>query len=174
MSILQGYDRRTWSRTIMQEHGHRVTPYTPRGPALEGYYQTLADDGRPIVPLWQRGAPSQLDSEADEEVSLLRNFAAWFNSGVRARQSGRQPPEEACPLGIIIANGRWHTSHTLLCRRENCLQLSFASKLTGSQGSAFGFLHVSTKNDELDGNFHRLVVPRGQIGRIAREVYDRN
>lgn len=149
--ILQKFDRRVWFRSIMKKD--IPTPrYRPRISLVGGHYRTFDDDGRPLVILWQHGAPSQLNADAKEEIRLYRTFAAQFNSGARSLRRKSKPPEEACPVGIIIASAGWHTSFSTIWK-ENCLRIQVASKLTWSQGLALGSLHLTTITHELDGEF---------------------
>lgn len=112
----------------------------------------MDDNGHPLVILWVWNAPTLLDSEAGDEVRLIKKFVARFNEGFVSSFGKFSPPKEVLPARIVIVSGRWHPSKTV-GSRENCLQVSVASELTWGEACTLGVIHITTTDNKLSGDF---------------------
>ncbi|ROV88846.1 hypothetical protein VMCG_10188 [Cytospora schulzeri] len=151
--FLREFNRRAWFKTILHYDLPKNVAHADELSLLQGFYRTTDDDGFPLIILYPIVAPSDISSDPrfEHEVRLMRSFAACWRKGQLSKY-GVKPFSDAQQIGIIICDGRWHTSHSMWMG-QNALRVTIASEETWKKGEVYRSLHISTDTNELTGEY---------------------
>ncbi|ROW03894.1 hypothetical protein VPNG_07296 [Cytospora leucostoma] len=167
---LQELDRLVWFKSLFH---YNFPPVFHKGLShtlLQGYYRTMDDDGFPLIILFPHNAPDCItgDTRFEQEVKIMRSFAACWRKGQKVIKSG------IC-LSWLALGSADHT-HVQKSRYNQApfpdvqsisimiCEVSIASEQTWKEGILYRGFHIGTKNDELAGDYgwwtHGRVIDR--------------
>ncbi|KAK2605620.1 hypothetical protein N8I77_008446 [Diaporthe amygdali] len=114
-----------------------------------GYYPTTDDDGRPFLILFFNSARFD-DAMLSGNIQTMPFRRSELNELLQSLH-GSFPELDTRPIGIVIVNGRWHTSRSIVSPGIQCLNLIIASEHNWYHGDLRWGIHVGTEENKLDG-----------------------